>query len=40
MFGFSIADWIFIVVVMAIIFACIGISDMRKSIGKRQSDEE
>jgi Sec-independent protein translocase protein TatA len=40
MFGFSIADWIFIVVVMVIIFACIGISDMRKGTGKRHSDGE
>jgi hypothetical protein len=40
MFGFSIADWIFIVVVMVIIFVCIGISDMRKSIGKRDPDGE
>ena len=30
MFGFSIADWIFIAVVMAIIFACVWVSDMRK----------
>ena len=30
MFGFSIADWIFIVVVMVIIFACVWVSDMRK----------
>jgi hypothetical protein len=40
MFGFTIADWIFIVVVMIIIFACIWISDMRKSIGKRRSGGE
>jgi hypothetical protein len=30
MFGFSIADWIFIAVVMVIIFVCVAISDMRK----------
>jgi hypothetical protein len=30
MFGFSIADWIFIFGVMAVIFICVGISDMRK----------
>jgi Sec-independent protein translocase protein TatA len=30
MFGFSAADWIFIAGVMIVIFACIGISDMRK----------
>ena len=30
MFGFSDADWIFIVVVMVTIFICIAISDMRK----------
>jgi hypothetical protein len=40
MFGFSIADWIFIVVVLVIIFTCIGISDMRKGTGKRHSDGE
>jgi len=30
MFGFSIADWIFIGVVMVIIFVCVWVSDMRK----------
>jgi len=30
MFGFSIADWIFIAVVMVTIFACVWVSDMRK----------
>jgi hypothetical protein len=30
MFGLSIADWIFIAVVMVIIFVCVAISDMRK----------
>jgi hypothetical protein len=30
MFGFSIADWIFIALVMATIFACVAISDMRR----------
>jgi hypothetical protein len=30
MFGFSTADWIFVVVVMFTIFICVGISDMRK----------
>jgi hypothetical protein len=29
MFGFSIADWIFIGVVMVTICVCVGISDMR-----------
>lgn len=31
MFGFSIADWIFIVLVLATIFACVAVSDMRKN---------
>lgn len=30
MFGFSIADWIFIALVMATIVACVAISDMRR----------
>ena len=30
MFGFSVADWIFIVGVMVVIFVCIGISDMNR----------
>ncbi|RQW78085.1 MAG: twin-arginine translocase TatA/TatE family subunit [Geobacter sp.] len=30
MFGFSIADWIFIAGVLAVIFACVWVSDMRK----------
>jgi hypothetical protein len=30
MFGFSIADWIFICAVLVTIFVCVGISDMRK----------
>jgi hypothetical protein len=30
MFGFTIADWIFIAVVMVIIFVCVAVSDMRK----------
>lgn len=30
MFGFSIADWIFIAGVMATIVACVAISDMRR----------
>lgn len=30
MFGFSIADWIFIALVMLTIFVCVAISDMRK----------
>ncbi|EHP86316.1 hypothetical protein GeomeDRAFT_1983 [Geobacter metallireducens RCH3] len=30
MFGFSIADWIFIGLVMATIFTCVAISDMRR----------
>lgn len=30
MFGFSAADWIFIVLVLGVVFACVAISDMRK----------
>jgi hypothetical protein len=30
MFGFSAGDWIFIVVVIVIIFVCVGISGMSK----------
>jgi hypothetical protein len=30
MFGFSVADWIFIGGVLVVIFVCVGISDMRK----------
>ncbi len=30
MFGFSIADWIFIAGVLVVVFICIAISDMRK----------
>lgn len=30
MFGFSAADWIFIVLVMGVIFTCVAISDMKK----------
>lgn len=30
MFGFSIADWIFIAFIMVVILVCVGISDMRK----------
>jgi hypothetical protein len=30
MFGFSIADWIFITGVLLVVFICVGISDMRK----------
>lgn len=30
MFGFSIADWIFIALVMITIFACVALSDMKK----------
>ncbi len=30
MFGFSIADWIFIAGVMVVIAICVAISDMRK----------
>ena len=29
MFGFSIADWIFIVFILVVIFACVAVSDMR-----------
>jgi Sec-independent protein translocase protein TatA len=39
MFGFSFADWIFIVVVIAIIFACVWISDMRKRHGKGHTND-
>lgn len=31
MFGFSTADWIFCGVILLVIFACVFISDMRKS---------
>ena len=34
MFGFSTADWIFIGFVLVVIFACVALSDMRRS-GKR-----
>lgn len=30
MFGFSAADWIFIGFILAVIFVCVAISDMRK----------
>jgi hypothetical protein len=30
MFGFNIADWIFIAGVLVVIFVCVGVSDMRK----------
>ncbi len=30
MFGFSVADWIFIAGVLVVIFFCVAISDMRK----------
>ena len=30
MFGFSIADWIFIAGVLAVIFFCVAVSDMRR----------
>jgi hypothetical protein len=30
MFGFSVADWIFIAGVFVVIFVCVGVSDMRK----------
>jgi hypothetical protein len=30
MFGYSVADWIFIAFIMVVIFVCVGISDMRK----------
>ncbi len=30
MFGYSIADWIFIVGVALVIVVCVGVSDMRK----------
>jgi hypothetical protein len=30
LFGFTIADWIFIAVVMVTIFVCVCVSDMRK----------
>jgi hypothetical protein len=31
MFGFSLADWIFCGFILLVIFACIAVSDMRKS---------
>ncbi len=31
MFGFSTADWIFCGFILVVIFACVAISDMRKS---------
>lgn len=31
MFGFSTADWIFCGFILVVIFACVTISDMRKS---------
>ena len=31
MFGFSTADWIFCGFILLVIFACVAISDMRKS---------
>jgi hypothetical protein len=31
MFDFSTADWIFCGVILLVIFACVAISDMRKS---------
>ncbi len=30
MFGYSIADWIFIVGVLIVIYICVSVSDMRK----------
>jgi hypothetical protein len=30
MFGFTIADWIFIAGVLAVIFICVAVSDMRR----------
>lgn len=30
MFGFSPADWLFIVFILAVIFVCVAISDMRR----------
>jgi len=30
MFGFSVADWIFIGVVLIVIFVCVALSDMRR----------
>ena len=30
MFGFSMADWLFIAGVMVVIFVCVAASDMRK----------
>lgn len=31
MFGFSTADWIFCGFILAVIFVCVAVSDMRKS---------
>jgi hypothetical protein len=33
MFGFSTADWIFIGFILAVIFVCVAISDMRRKKG-------
>jgi len=33
MFGFSIADWLFIGFILVVIFVCVAISDMRKKKG-------
>ena len=30
MFGFSVADWIFIAAVLVVVFVCVGVSDMRR----------
>jgi hypothetical protein len=34
MFGFSVADWIFIGFILVVIFVCVSISDMRKKKGR------
>lgn len=34
MFGFSTADWIFIGFILAVIFVCVAVSDMRKKKDK------
>jgi hypothetical protein len=33
MFGYSTADWIFIVFILGVVFFCVAISDMRRKKG-------
>ncbi len=37
MFGFSIADWIFIGFILIVIFVCVAVSDMRKKKGGKDA---